>query len=99
MINYAILDSKLYIQLFNIQETIPTGHLILCLKNYGPRELFPQFIVQYYYSEDIPQEIIIPGLMPEQAVIKKNTIVGKTKVVLTIPQRGEKLALLQLILK
>ena len=65
-----------------------------------------EFIKQYYSINFIPREIIIPQKLAEQALItkflqetkaKKFTVSYMPRVDLTIPQKGEKLELLQLV--
>ncbi len=103
VINYAILDSKLYIQLFNINKGVISSRKSFNFAfkvEQSAEQLFAEFIVQYYYSEDIPQEIIIPTLLPDQGVIEKYLhSLAKRKVLLTVPKVGEKRALLELVLK
>ena len=57
-----------------------------------------EFLVQYYYTEDIPQEVIVPEALDEQAVVVEylSQAAGR-RVAITVPKIGEKRKLLELL--
>ncbi len=56
------------------------------------------FIQQYYFSNDIPQEIIIPQKLEEQDLLEKYlSTLAKRKVAITVPKAGDKKQLLDLL--
>lgn len=101
VINYVLIANKFIVQLFNINKGVVSGRkeFKLPIKSDSSELLF-NFMSQYYYSNEIPQEVIIPEKLKDQAVLQKylTQLVGrKTKI--TIPQKGDKLKLLELVKK
>jgi len=102
VINYSIDKDDVYIQLFNIHKGVISNRKDYAIKNqelgimnYGFLE---RFIQQYYYTNDIPQEIIIPEKINEQDLIEKYlTALAKRRVVITVPKTGGKKRLLALL--
>ncbi|MDD5341430.1 MAG: excinuclease ABC subunit UvrC [Patescibacteria group bacterium] len=104
IINWIIVDQKIYVQLFNVNKGVITSRHKFGFDYYDG--LIEDFIKQYYSINFIPREIIIPEKLEEQSVIekylqetkaKKFTISYLPKVDLTVPQKGEKQKLLELV--
>jgi excinuclease ABC subunit C len=103
VINYLELSDKLVIQLFNINKGIISGRKEFKIKIHLPRpaiESFSDFLHQYYYTNDIPQEIIIPAKLSEQKLLEAYFAkLAKHPVKITVPLRGDKIKLLALVKK
>jgi excinuclease ABC subunit C len=104
IINWLIADKRIYIQLFNVNKGVITSRHKFEFDYYDG--VVEDFIKQYYSINFIPREIIIPEKLEEQKVIEKYlqetkaqkfTISYLPKVDLTVPQRGEKQKLLELV--
>lgn len=96
VINYFTKDKNTYIQMFNITKGVISGRKSFKLEE---QENLDDFIKQYYYYNDIPQEIILPkNLDDEENIEKYLSKLRKTNVTITIPQKGTKQALLDLVL-
>lgn len=96
IINFIERDNQIMIQLFNIQKGIVSGRKQFTFTNLigGPAA----FIKQYYFYEEIPQEIIIPKKIKDQNLMKKYlSKLRGTKVQITVPQKGTKKKLLDLV--
>ncbi|MFA6254421.1 MAG: excinuclease ABC subunit UvrC [Patescibacteria group bacterium] len=103
VINYLVLPNKIIVQLFNINKGIISGRKEFILKNKisgDDQENFVDFLKQYYYTEDIPQEIILPQNLAERKVLEEyfSRLAGR-KVIIAVPQKGDKLKLLALVSK
>ena len=96
IINYMKKDDKIYLLLFNVYKGT------LFNKNEFSFEyndnFFEEFIIQYYSENKIPKEIIIPEKIDDSI---KNYLEKKrgNSIKITIPKKGEKKQLLDLILK
>ncbi len=96
IINYLIRDNTVYLMLFNIYKgTLSQKHeYIFQLHN----DFLEEFLVQYYSDNPIPKELIIPEPVSDTLILflkqKK-----QQKVQVTIPQRGAKKQLLELVHK
>ncbi|MFA6215407.1 MAG: excinuclease ABC subunit UvrC [Patescibacteria group bacterium] len=103
VINYLPTPNKLIVQLFNINKGIVSGRRefkVATMFNRPAAENISEFIRQYYYTEDIPAEIIIPEKLSGQALLEKYlSEISKNKITITIPQKGDKLKLLELVKK
>ncbi len=91
------------IQIFYIREgkMIGTEHFVFTTKGAPLSETIEAFIKQFYYaSTAIPKEILIPDRFDEMEDVEK-WLSGNCghKVYLTIPQKGEKLRLLEMVSK
>lgn len=96
IINYKIKGGKVYLILFNIYKgTLSNKNEFVFDFNEG---FFEEFIIQYYSENPIPKEIIIPekiSLPIRQFLEQKKD----AKIKITIPQKGEKKHLSDLVLK
>jgi len=103
VINWLLTDQKMHIQLFNINKGVITSRHKFVLPNY--QGIIEDFIKQYYSVNFIPREIIIPAKLAEQNLLEKYLSQTKAKkfigyapkITLTIPLKGEKIKLLNLV--
>jgi excinuclease ABC subunit C len=104
LINWLVVGNKIYFQLFNIDKGVITSRHKFTFANYTG--VVEDFIKQYYSINFIPREIILPEKLSEQNLItkylqetkaKKFTISYLPRVDLTVPVKGEKLKLLELV--
>ena len=103
VINYVQLPNKFVVQLFNINKGIISGRKEFKIKikiSDGAKNNLANFISQYYFTQDIPQEIILPIKLADEKVLEKYfSQLADRKVVITVPQKGDKLKLLTLVKK
>lgn len=60
-------------------------------------ELYSEFLIQYYGKyNDIPKKIIIDALPDDEAVVNWISVTGGINIEVYVPQRGDKLKLLQM---
>jgi excinuclease ABC subunit C len=103
VINYLSLPNKFIVQLFNINKGIISGRKEFKIKpplGQAAKNNLAEFIKQYYYNQDIPQEIILPEKIEEQNLLERylSKMAGRpTKIF--VPQKGDKLKLLELVKK
>jgi excinuclease ABC subunit C len=94
IINYQIKEDTIYLMLFNIYRGT------LSQKNEFvfdyQKNFFEAFLTQYYADNPIPKEIIIPESISEPAHQYLEYKKGQ-KVRITIPKKGEKKQLLDLV--
>lgn len=104
VINWLVLNSKIYFQLFNIDQGVITSRHKFEFKYYPG--IVEDFIKHYYSINFIPRELILPEKLNEQSLIQrylqktKNKKFGfklLPKVDITVPQKGDKQKLLQLV--
>ncbi|MBT4824383.1 excinuclease ABC subunit C [Candidatus Woesearchaeota archaeon] len=94
IINFVKKGSKMYLILFNVYKGILENKQSFVF-NYDDN-CFEEFLLQYYSDKEVPKEIILPKEVssPLQTVLSK-----KKKITFTIPKRGEKKLLLNLVRK
>ena len=96
VINYAQVVDTIIVQLFTISKGEVFGRKEFRFKEFNLHE----FLTQYYYSNEIPQEIILPKLPTESKLVEKYlTKISGRGVRLLVPQKGDKKKLLDLVLK
>lgn len=84
------------IQMFTITKGVVSGRKQF---TFAPTTLH-DFIRQYYYTHEIPQEIIVPELPSEQRLLEQYVSqLAERQVNIIVPVRGEKKALLDLVHK
>lgn len=102
VINYVQVGGEFIIQLFNINKGIVSGrkeYRLRFLENDAPKAL-ADFIRQFYYNHDCPAEIILPHKISEAPLmVQYLSVLAGHKVKLTIPTRGDKFKLLELLKK
>ncbi|OGY42851.1 MAG: excinuclease ABC subunit C [Candidatus Buchananbacteria bacterium RBG_13_39_9] len=103
-LNWLVVGNKIYFQLFNIDKGVITSRHKFTFTNYTG--VVEDFIKQYYSINFIPREIIVPEKLAEQSLIakylqetkaKKFTVSYMPRVDLTVPVKGEKFKLLELV--
>jgi excinuclease ABC subunit C len=104
VLNWLVVKNTIYFQLFNIDRGVITSRHKFTFSFYPG--VVEEFIKQYYSINFIPREIIIPNKLEEQDLIvkylqetkaKKFTMSYMPRVDLTVPQKGEKHELLNLV--
>ncbi len=102
VINYAIINDELTIQVFHVMRGIVTARNTYYFKQWseGETQALSDFVQQYYLTHTVPQEIIVPVTLPDQQLLEDylQQERGK-KVSITVPQRGDKKDLLTLVRK
>lgn len=99
IINYIAKDNKIYLLLFNIDKGILVNKKEFIIDNsLVDISVLDDFLIKYYSSNFIPKEIIIPSSVLEETE-KYLEDQKKEKIILTIPQKGEKKELLDLCFK
>jgi len=96
ILNYVIKDDTVYLMLFNIAKGIVTTKHEFVFE-YNP-DFYEEFLVQYYSEKPVPPELIIPQ---EISPPLKNYLQKKRtrKITITVPVRGSKKQLLDLVKK
>jgi len=106
VINWLVVNSQIYFQIFNIDKGLITSRHKFVFKNYNG--VVEDFIKQYYSINFIPRELILPEKFEEHSLITRFLQKTKAKkfgfsllprVDLTIPQKGDKAKLLDLVKK
>jgi len=104
VLNWLVVGNRIYFQLFNIDKGVITSRHKFSFGYYDG--VVEDFIKQYYSINFIPREIIVPEKLNEQNLIvkylqetkaKKFTVSYMPRVDLTVPIKGEKLKLLELV--
>jgi len=99
---YVFFEKHVHIQSFNVQKGLIGNreHFSFDYDGDNFSHIIQQFFEQYYYSHDIPDEIVLPEPLEEHELLQKylHELKGK-KVTITIPQRGVKKQLLDLLQK
>lgn len=103
IINFKQVLNKLVVQLFNINKGVISGRKEFKIRaplNQDMLDNISEFLRQYYYTNDIPQEIILPNKLVDQSLLEKYfSKLAKVKIKITVPQKGDKLKLLKLVKK
>lgn len=105
VINGIFSENSARIQIFHFHRGIISGRKeytfdLTKIQRSAPEEIMCDFIPLYYRSHDIPKEIILPMDLPQQETVEKllENLSGQ-KVELTVPQKGQKKKLLDLVEK
>lgn len=96
VVNYIIKENHVYLILFNIYNGILENK-----QEYDfsyTENFFEEFLVQYYSENPIPREIIVPNDV-EEALIQFLEEKKGSKVIMTVPEKGDKKQLLELVKK
>lgn len=96
IINFVVRDGVMYLMLFSVYRGT-LGEKKEFVFDSG-EDSFGEFLVQYYSENEPPRELILPE-MPDEAIEEYLSSVKGKKVRITVPQKGEKRALLDLVLK
>ena len=96
IINYLIRDGRVYLILFNIYAGLLKNKNEFSF-NYTP-DFLEEFIIRYYSENEIPREIILPEEIDSSIISFLEKRKGR-KIKVTIPVRGGKKQLLELVIK
>ncbi len=96
VINYLIINDRIYLLVFSVRKGVLEGKEEFDFDNHDG--VIEEFLLRYYDSAPIPNEIIIPN---DISPAISDYLSGKkgSKVSVIIPQKGEKFELLDLVLK
>jgi len=96
IINYEIKDEKVFLMLFNIYKgTLHNKEEYTFDYNF---DFLEEFIIQYYSDRSVPKELIVPKKLSSSIKTYLENKKG-SKVKITIPAKGEKKQLLDLVFK
>lgn len=97
ILNYRIEDEKVYLMLFNIYKgTLESKNEFVFDYN---SDFLDEFLIQYYSEHDVPSEVIVPQDLADSMKSFLEEKRGGKKVRITVPKRGEKRELMELVLK
>lgn len=100
-VNFVATAAKMVVQIFHISRGVISRRREFTIRRplgQNDRQLFTDFLTQYYYTEDIPEEIIVPVPLIESALMEQYLAKESgRRVKITVPQQGEKLRLLELL--
>ncbi len=104
VINYVRTVNKFIVQLFNINKGVVSGRKEFrwppTSSKISDEEMISDFLTQYYYSNEIPQEVIIPCRLENEKILEKYlTKLSGRKTRIAIPQKGQNVRLLELVKK
>jgi len=94
IINYVISDGKVYLMLFNVYKGTLEGKQEFVFDE--DDDFIEEFLVQYYSEHEPPSELILPKGVND-ALIAFLSRRKERKVRITIPRRGDKKKLLDLV--
>ncbi|MDP2656675.1 MAG: excinuclease ABC subunit UvrC [bacterium] len=103
VVNYVVMGASMIVQLFHFDKGIISGRKeytfdLDTLIVQTPQDALGSFLRQYYASHNVPQEIVVPDVLPEQKIIEAFLVhIAGRKVVLTVPTRGLKKKLLAMV--
>ena len=96
VLSYIVRDSQVHLLLFSVKEGV-----LLSKQEFSfpfSKGFFEEFLVQYYAEHPIPKEVIVPKAADAAVAEYLSKLAGK-KVLVAVPQRGEKRQLLELASK
>ncbi|MFA5076328.1 MAG: excinuclease ABC subunit UvrC [Patescibacteria group bacterium] len=101
VINYVVVDQQAIFQVFNVKQGVITSRHEIQSAVDRPvviSEVLASFIQQYYLTRVIPRELIIPQKIKDASALADylNQLKG-SRVVITVPQKGDKKELLALV--
>jgi excinuclease ABC subunit C len=96
IINFLIKDEKVYLMLFNIYKGTLSNKSEFVFDFYD--DFLEEFIIQYYSENNVPKELIIPNKVSDTIKEYLNKM-KHSKVKITLPLKGEKKQLLDLVEK
>ena len=96
IINFIVKNDRIYLILFNVYKgTLENKQEFEFDYN---TDFLDEFLVQYYSENMIPKELILPAQI-DQSLHEFLELKRESKVKVTIPQKGEKKKLLELVKK
>ncbi len=96
IINYLKVGDSVYLLIFSMRKGILEGKQEFTFDYY--EDFLEDFLLQYYDSAPIPQEIILPESIDESLTDYLTEKAGR-KVSIVIPQKGDKKELLEFVLQ
>ncbi|WP_455392032.1 excinuclease ABC subunit UvrC [[Eubacterium] cellulosolvens] len=96
IINYVVKNERVYLILFNIYKGTLENKQEFEFEH-SP-DFFEEFLTQFYSENPIPKEVIIPVKI-DKSLAEFLEFKRESKVKLTVPQKGEKKKLLELVKK
>jgi len=103
VVNYLQKPNTIIVQLFNINKGIISGRKEFKVRtplSKDAEQNITDFLRQYYFTEEIPTEVVLPKKLAEKIMLEKYlSKLAESKVNITVPQKGDKLKLLQLVKK
>lgn len=99
IIHYQVRDGRVYLVFFNVYKGTLENRQAFQFMQWQD-DFFEEFLVRYYSEGEnvIPDELILPHEISESLVVYLKERSGKN-VMVTVPQRGEKKQLLDLVYK
>jgi excinuclease ABC subunit C len=96
IINFIIKNNRVYLILFNIYKGTLENKQEFEFE-YAP-DFLEEFIVQYYSDNSVPKELILPENI-DASLAQFLELKAESKVKVTVPKKGEKRRLLELVKK
>ena len=93
IINYIVFADVVYLLVFSVRKGILEGKQEFSFDYY--EDFFDDFLLQYYDSAPVPEELIIPKFL-DDSLVEYLSKKGKRKVSIIVPQKGNKKELLEL---
>ncbi|MEN9625939.1 MAG: hypothetical protein RL557_267 [archaeon] len=94
IINYSVAGDQMYLLLFSIRNGVLEEKQAYNFPYY--EECFEDFLLQYYDTAPVPQEVIVPHAV-DSALEEYLAMKGKRKVSIMVPTKGDKKELLDLV--
>jgi len=96
IINYAIENNTVYLLVFNVYKGMLANKTTFVFPHH--EDFFEEFLLQFYDEHFVPKELIIPHVVGESLQEWLSHQKG-SQVRCTVPRRGEKKQLLELVAK
>lgn len=94
ILNYIVIEGTVYLALFKIHLGTLTGKQEFVFDH--REEFLPEFLVQYYAEHAIPKEVVLPEEVDPAIADYLSRLRGR-RVHVTVPQRGDRRHLLDLV--
>ena len=94
VINYIVVEGTVYLALFKIHLGTLTGKQEFVFD--FSEEFLPEFLVQYYAENAVPKEVVLPETVDPAIEDYLSELRGR-RVRVTVPQRGDRRHLLDLV--
>ncbi len=96
VVNFILFDETVYLAVFHAKSGVLLGKDEYAFPE--KEDFFEEFLLQYYSETDVPKEVILPEKVSEALAEVLSEKRGK-QVVFSVPARGEKKSLLDLVAK
>lgn len=96
IIDYIVREDKVYLLIFNLHKgtLVNKSEFVFAYND----DFFDEFIIQYYSDKDVPKELILSKEINPGLHGFLNSKKG-SEVIITVPKKGEKKTLLDLVMK